>query len=202
MKLVVGLGNVGKRYLHTRHNIGFLVVEELYHQFKSAPGSAANSDIYGLKISAWKTESKLQADIAKIELAGEDIILAKPLTMMNLSGDAVQRLMQKYRLSPADVWVIYDDVDVNFGRLRIRLGATSGQQGIRSITTAIGSGFVHVRMGISLNDRTVEPSEVYVLRPFNDQEQPQLPRLLEAAATIIRTQLHQSSPEGATYDLI
>ena len=202
MKLVVGLGNVGKRYAHTRHNIGFMVVEELYQQFISAPGRAANTEIYGLKISAWKTDVKLQAELAKVEVEGDEILLAKPLTMMNLSGDAVQRLMQMFRLSPADVWIIYDDVDVNFGRLRIRLGATSGQQGIRSVTAAIGSGFVHARMGISLNDRNVEPSEVYVLRPFNDQELPQLPTIIKAAAGIIHSQLQLTSPEGATYDLL
>ena len=202
MKLVVGLGNVGKRYAHTRHNIGFMVVDELLRTFKCAPANAHNSEIYGLKISDWKKDPKLQAEVAKVELATDEIILAKPGTMMNLSGDAVQRLMQKYRLKPADVWVIYDDVDVNFGRLRLRLGATSGQQGIRSITAAIGSSFVHIRMGISLNDRAIEPSEVYVLKPFDESEQSQLPHVITAAAQVLSQQLVSGAAEDATFNLL
>jgi PTH1 family peptidyl-tRNA hydrolase len=202
MKLIVGLGNIGKRYAHTRHNIGFMVVDALLHQFKSDTGNADNARIYGLKVSDWKSEAKLQAEIAKVELATNTFILAKPTTMMNLSGDAVQRLMQKYRLKPADVWVIYDDVDVDFGRLRLRLGATSGQQGIRSITAAIGSGFVHARMGISLNNRTIEPSEVYVLRPFNDAEQAKLPQVISAAARTLQTQLSLETPAESTFNLL
>ena len=202
MKLVVGLGNVGKRYAHTRHNIGFMVVDTLLRSYKSAPGSSDNAKIYGLKVSDWKIESKLQAEVAKVELPDQEIILAKPQTMMNLSGDAVQRLMQKYRLKPADVWVIYDDVDVNFGRLRLRQGASSGQQGIRSITAAIGQDFVHARMGISLNDRAVEPSEVYVLKPFNEAEQANLPRVIAAAAGTLQDLLTRDTPEESTFDLL
>jgi aminoacyl-tRNA hydrolase len=179
-----------------------MVVEELLRQFKSAPDAADNAKIYGLKVSDWKAEPKLQADVAKVELEGDELILAKPTTMMNLSGDAVQRLMQKYRLNPANVWVIYDDVDVPFGRLRVRHGATSGQQGIRSITAAIGSDFTHARMGISLNDRATEPSEVYVLRPFNDTEAPQLPALITCAARTLATQILADSPEDSTYNLL
>jgi peptidyl-tRNA hydrolase, PTH1 family len=202
MKLIVGLGNVGKRYLHTRHNIGFMVVEELLRLFQSGPDTSLNTQIYGLKVSDWKAESKLQAEVAKVELEDEVLILAKPQTMMNLSGDSVQRLMQKYRLKPADVWVIYDDVDVNFGRLRIRRGSSSGQQGIRSITDAIGSGFVQARMGISLNDRAVESSEIYVLRPFAPHEAEQLPRVIRSAAQVLARQVVSDSPTETTFDLL
>lgn len=201
MKLVVGLGNVGKRYAHTRHNIGFMVVEELARQLKNSAESV-DAQIYGHKFTDWQTEPKLKSDVFTTDLGGQLTILAKPSTMMNLSGDAVQRLMQKYRLKPADVWVIYDDVDVSFGRLRMRLGASSGQQGIRSITSAIGSQFVHLRMGISLNDRAIEPSEVYVLKPFNDSEAAQLPQVISAAAQAVRQQLEAAAPADSTFDLI
>jgi PTH1 family peptidyl-tRNA hydrolase len=201
MKLVVGLGNVGKRYVHTRHNIGFMVVDELARQY-AATASDASAQIYGLRRTSWKLEPKLQAEVCKIELEDDEIILAKPQTMMNLSGDAVQRLMQKYRLKPADVWVIYDDVDVDFGKLRLRLGATSGQQGIRSITATIGSQFVHLRMGISLNDRLTEPSEVYVLKPFNDAEAARLTQVISRAAHTIREQLTLPAPADSTFDLV
>ena len=202
MILLVGLGNVGKRYAQTRHNIGFMVVNQLASQLKSTGHDSADAQIYGRKFTDWKIESKLQSEVAKAELENNEIILAKPQTMMNASGDAVQRLMQKYRLAPADVWVIYDDVDVNFGRMRIRHGATSGQQGIRSITNAIGSQFVHVRMGISLNDRTIEPSEVYVLKPFNSMEQEKLTDLLDHAAASLCVQIELPSSEDITIDLM
>jgi PTH1 family peptidyl-tRNA hydrolase len=201
VKLVVGLGNVGKRYAHTRHNIGFMVADELLRQFQSAPVSA-EAQTYGHKISGWKLDSKCQAEVAKVELDDDEIILAKPQTMMNLSGDAVQRLMQKYRLKPADVWVIYDDVDVPFGRLRVRRGSTSGQQGIRSINAAIGSDFFHARMGISLNDRAIESSEVYVLKPFNESEQAQLSKVVSSAATVIRDEMLSEVPEESTFSLL
>jgi PTH1 family peptidyl-tRNA hydrolase len=202
MKLIVGLGNIGKRFIHTRHNIGFMVVTQLADQLSSNAHDTTNAQIFGRKYTDWKVEPKLQAAVAKIELENHEIILAKPQTMMNASGDAVQRLMQKYRLAPADVWVIYDDVDVNFGRMRIRHGATSGQQGIRSITSAIGSQFVHVRMGISLNDRAVEPSEIYVLKPFNQDEQAKLAQVLSQAAINLRAQIEAPSTTDTTFDLI
>jgi peptidyl-tRNA hydrolase, PTH1 family len=202
VKLLVGLGNVGKRYLHTRHNIGFMVVEELLRVFQSAPGTSANAQIYGLRVTDWQKDIKCQAETAKVELEDDVLILAKPSTMMNLSGDAVQRLMQKYRLKPADVWVIYDDVDVNFGRLRIRRGSSSGQQGIRSITEAIGSGFVQARMGISLNDRSVESSEVYVLRQFAPHEAERLPKLVRSAALVLARQIVSEEPAETTFDLL
>ena len=201
-KLVIGLGNVGKHYAHTRHNIGFMVVESLARHLKRASyADPATTATYGRQFTDWQSEPKLKSEIFTTDIGGHRLILAKPNTMMNASGDAVQRLMQKYRMKPADVWVIYDDVDVNFGRLRLRRGATSGQMGIRSITAAIGSDFVHARMGISLNDRTVEPSEVYVLKPFNAQEQPRVPKLASVAATILQQQLQQDTLEESTFTL-
>ncbi|MBW4061919.1 aminoacyl-tRNA hydrolase [Candidatus Saccharibacteria bacterium] len=190
-KLIVGLGNVGKRYANTRHNIGFMVIDELAEQLRTSIAAAEAYSNQGLKISKWTSDDKSKAEIIKAELAEVELILAKPQTMMNLSGDAVQRLMQKYRVKLDDVWVIYDDVDVDFGKLRIRHGATSGQQGIRSITAAIGNQFVHVRMGISLNDRAVEPSEVYVLKPFSTDEQAALPTVIRRAADVLVAKLRE-----------
>jgi peptidyl-tRNA hydrolase, PTH1 family len=202
MKLIVGLGNVGKRYTHTRHNIGFMIIDQLLENFQASPDTSANAQIYGLKVTDWQKDTKCQAETAKVELEDEVLILAKPLTMMNLSGDAVQRLMQKYRLKPADVWVIHDDLDVNFGRLRIRRGSSSGQQGIRSIMEAIGSGFVQARMGISLNDRAIESSEAYVLRPFAPHEAEQLPRVIRSAAQVLARQIVSQTPAETTFDLL
>ncbi|HEY2004666.1 MAG TPA: aminoacyl-tRNA hydrolase, partial [Candidatus Saccharimonadia bacterium] len=152
MKLIVGLGNPGPQYAGTRHNIGFMITD----QFATALSAA------------WKSESKLKSETAIAELAEEKVILAKPQTFMNLSGEAVQRIMQFYKISPANVWVVFDDVDVPFGRLRLRIGgSSSGHQGIKSVIQHIGPDFIRARVGISLNDRTKESSEEYVLKPFN-----------------------------------
>lgn len=203
MKLVVGLGNIGKRYAHTRHNIGFMMVDELLHQFKTAPDSHLNSQIYGLKVSDWKVEPKLQAEVASVELENDTFILAKPQTMMNLSGDAVGRLMQKYRLHPSDVWIIFDDLDTPFGRLRLRQGGSGGgHQGLRSLIETIGADFVRVKVGISLNDRAVEPSESYVLKPFNADEQAALPKIVEQTARELSRQLTLDAPTGTTFNFL
>ena len=206
MKLVVGLGNVGKRYAYTRHNIGFMVVEELARQLQARTINEYNSGRIGhiavpSSTAIWKIDPKLKAEVTKFELASGEIILAKPQTMMNGSGEAVQKLMQKYRVALSDLWVIYDDVDIDFGKLRLRLGATSGQQGIRSITAAIGSQFVHARMGISLNDRNVEPSEVYVLKPFNEAEQSSLAHVIKQSAETLLEDVVSNETRERTIDL-
>jgi peptidyl-tRNA hydrolase, PTH1 family len=188
MKLIVGLGNIGSQYANTRHNIGFMVADQL----------AANQE------AKWKPAPKFNAEIATIELGDTKIILAKPQTMMNLSGESIQRIMQFYKIAPADVWVLFDDVDVPFGRLRLRANGTSGggHQGVNSTIQHVGTGFARVRIGISLNDRTVEPSEVYVLRPFNPREQKALPALVTKAARVILDQLTADHPEDTTFDLL
>jgi PTH1 family peptidyl-tRNA hydrolase len=205
MKLVVGLGNVGKRYAHTRHNIGFMVVDELARILRSvAQADPTTASVYGRQFTDWQTEPKLKSEVFATDLGGQSLILAKPGTMMNGSGDAVMRLMQKYRLKPADVWIVFDDVDVPFGRLRLRTegNSGSGHQGVNSTISRIGNGFVRVKVGISLNDRAVEPSEVYVLKPFTEAEQAKLPQLIPAAATVIQAQLLRPTPEESTFDLL
>lgn len=186
MKLIVGLGNVGAQYAKTRHNIGFMVIDAL------AVRTGAT----------WKSESKFKAEVAETTIGSERVLLAKPHTMMNLSGETVQKISQFYKLTPTDIWVLYDDVDVPFGRLRLRQGGSSGQQGVRSIMQHIGDDFIRVRLGISLNDRTVEPSEVYVLKPFKPEEAKELPYVLTRAIDIIADQAAQAEPTEVTVDLL
>jgi peptidyl-tRNA hydrolase, PTH1 family len=188
MKLIVGLGNIGPQYAQTRHNIGFMIADELAKRLHAD----------------WRTESKFQAAIAENQSdAGEKYLLTKPHTMMNLSGEAVQKLMQFYKIAPADVWVVCDDLDTPFGKLCIRSGGSSGgHQGLASLIEHIGTGFTRVRVGISMNDRTREPSEIYVLRPFNSDEQTQLSTLINAAATILEHQLTLDAPDESTFNLL
>ena len=187
MKLIVGLGNPGSQYAKTRHNIGFMVVDEL---------GAAHQAI-------WKLDKKMQAEMAEISLEGEKIILAKPQTFMNLSGESIQRIMQFYKLDASNVWVVFDDVDVPFGKLKIRQeGSAGGHQGVKSTISHIGQSFIRVRIGISLNDRAVEPSEVYVLKPFNGVEQADLPELISAASQYIIEHILAGEPVEESISLL
>lgn len=182
MKLVVGLGNPGSQYAKTRHNIGFMVVEQL----------AAN-----LTASAWKLDKKMNAELAEVTLEDEKIILAKPQTYMNRSGESIQKIMQFYKIDTNSVFIIFDDLDTPFGKLKIRpAGSSGGHQGINSTIAHIGQSFVRVRIGISLNDRAVEPSEVYVLKPFNAVEQAKLPLLIAASAEAVYGLLTGDSSEN------
>ena len=174
MKLVVGLGNPGAQYAKTRHNIGFMIVDEVARS----------------QSASWKLDKKMQAELAETTVDGEKIIFAKPQTFMNHSGESVQKIMQFYKISPSDVWVVFDDIDVPFGKLKLRQeGSAGGHQGVVSTISHIGTNFVRIRVGISLNDRAVEPSEVYVLKPFKPEEQKELPFITAATANFINERL-------------
>jgi PTH1 family peptidyl-tRNA hydrolase len=152
MKLVVGLGNVGPQYAHTRHNIGFLVVDEIARQLGGT----------------WKPDPKISSEVLETSFDNDKIVLAKPQTMMNLSGKAVQQLLAKYRSDgarPSTMWVIHDDIDLDVGDIRSKFdGGSGGQKGVESIIETVGPKFRRVRIGIGRNDRASEPSEVYVLK--------------------------------------
>lgn len=168
MKIIVGLGNVGDRYAHTRHNIGFLIADELARILQATP---------------WKADKKLKCDIAEAEIAGEKLLLVKPHTMMNLSGECVGAITRFFKCSPEDVWVAYDDIDLPFGDVRFRQGGSSGgHNGLKSIIQHIGAGFHRIRFGIDPNDRASEPSEIYVLRPFTGDQQARLPDIIRQSA--------------------
>ena len=133
MRLIVGLGNPGRKYEKTRHNIGFMVVDRL-------------ADIIGLTAE----EKKFNAFIGHGRINEEKVILVKPQTYMNLSGDAVQALLGWYKLDASRLLVIYDDLDLPCGRIRLRPGGgTGGHRGMESIIVSIGDdSFPRVRVGI------------------------------------------------------
>lgn len=133
MKLIVGLGNPGHEYESTRHNIGFMVVEKLSRELV---GEAAT----------WEGDSKKNVMTAKVG----DVLLVKPMTFMNKSGFAVKALMDFYKLTPSDVWVIHDDIDLQLGKIKIReKGSSAGHNGVASIIEQLGTDeFVRFRLGI------------------------------------------------------
>jgi PTH1 family peptidyl-tRNA hydrolase len=164
LRLVVGLGNPGAKFEGTRHNIGFMVVERF----------AKRHDV-ALK------GSKHRADIGRGSAqGGVPIIIAEPLTFMNESGIAVRRLLDYYKISPERLIVVGDDLDLPFGRLRIRTdGSSGGNGGLKSIIREIGDDrFTRLRVGI---DRPSIPAKAYVLQPFSREQELVLPGLIDVA---------------------
>jgi peptidyl-tRNA hydrolase, PTH1 family len=133
MKLVVGLGNPGSQYRETRHNVGFLVIDELARRWR---------------VDQWREQ--FQALAAKTAVEGEAVVLAKPMTFMNLSGQAVAGVAGFYKIEPADVFVISDDVALPLARLRARRdGSDGGHNGLKSVIESLGTfGFPRLRVGV------------------------------------------------------
>ena len=138
MKLIVGLGNPGKEYEMTRHNSGFCVLDAI--------AKDCNVDI---------AQKKVKELIANTNIGGEKVILMKPQTYMNLSGEAVQEAMNFYKLTPKDILVIYDDLDLPVGKIRLRAqGSAGGQNGMKNIIRHIGTQeFDRIRVGIGKDAR-------------------------------------------------
>ena len=169
MKLIVGLGNPGKQYELTRHNVGFMVIDELIKKL-------------GVEL---KSERKLKAEVA-ITLRTETLIIAKPETYMNLSGSSVAKIAQFYKISPQDIWVISDDLDLEFGTIRLRQGGSSGgHNGLKDIIEKIGDSFVRYRVGIKNEQTGNIPAEDFVLQKFNQTEQIQLQQIISKTLDLI-----------------
>jgi PTH1 family peptidyl-tRNA hydrolase len=165
--LVVGLGNPGPQYAKTRHNVGFMV-----------------ADLLAARIgAAFKVHKKSGAEIATGRLGHKPVVLAKPRTYMNESGRQVGPLAKFYSVSPADVIVIHDELDIDFGQIRLKLGGgEGGHNGLRSVANALGSkDFQRVRIGIGRPPGRKDPA-AYVLESFSVAERPEVPTLCEMAA--------------------
>ncbi|MGD9208188.1 MAG: aminoacyl-tRNA hydrolase [Syntrophobacterales bacterium] len=173
MYLVVGLGNPGKTYQHTRHNVGFMVVDRL-------------AGTHSIKV----TRERFSSFWAPGEIAGRKVLLAKPQTFMNRSGQAVAALMAYYKLAVQDLLVIHDDLDVDFGSIKIvRSGGSGGHRGIRSIHEILKENqYVRVKVGIG-RPRFNEAVEDYVLSPWYEDQREQVVEMVdytaEAATAII-----------------
>ncbi|MSQ13903.1 MAG: aminoacyl-tRNA hydrolase [Dehalococcoidia bacterium] len=170
MKLVVGLGNPGKEYANSRHNTGALCVQLLAKQM-------------GVPL---ERKSRL-ATLAEGDLAGQRTALAVPRTFMNTSGGAVSGLLQRYGIKPQDLILVYDDLDLPLGTIRVRpSGSSAGHNGVKSVIAALGTEqFPRVRIGI---DRPVQGGAdqiAYVLSAFTRAEQAQLNKALERAAEAV-----------------
>lgn len=160
MRIIVGLGNPGEEYAQTRHNVGFAAVDSLHEK-----GS----------FSKWSEKKSFKALVSEGEFGGEKMLLVKPLTFMNLSGEAVAAILSFYKQTPDSLLVIYDDIDLPLGTLRLRKEGSSGtHNGMRSLVQHVGSNFPRLRIGI--DGRTPEQKENqnladYVLGRFGKSEQ-------------------------------
>lgn len=168
--LIVGLGNPGAEYRHNRHNVGFMVVNAL----------AESAEIPIRRVS-------FRALVGKGTLAGESVILAKPQTFMNNSGEAVAPLMRFYKIPVEHLLVIHDDLDLPFGTLRLRpSGGTGGQKGMESIVAKLGTReFARLRVGIGRPPGRMDPSD-YVLHDFDPPQEEMLPEILHTAKQAVR----------------
>jgi peptidyl-tRNA hydrolase, PTH1 family len=165
--LVVGLGNPGPQYATTRHNLGFLVADVL-------------SDRIG---SGFKVHKKSGAEVATGRLGGKSVVLAKPRTYMNESGRQVGPLANFYSIAPADVIVLHDELDIDFGRIRLKFGGgVAGHNGLRSVSSALGTqDFQRVRIGIGRPPGR-KSGATFVLENFAAVERPEVGTILEQAA--------------------
>ncbi len=165
MLLIVGLGNPGAEYRRHRHNVGFMAVDAIHDRHGFAP---------------WRR--RFQGEVSEGTLAGEKTLLLKPLTYMNESGRSVQAAAQFYKLAPADIVVIHDEVDLPPGKTRMKTGGgTAGHNGLRSIGPAIGEGFRRLRIGVG-HPGVKEAVPHYVLHDFSREDQAWVEPLLEAIA--------------------
>jgi len=179
MILIVGLGNPGKKYQNTRHNLGFMVADKLILKLKTQ-----NSKLH-LKSKSYP--------FAEVYDFGE-LIIAKPLTFMNASGMAVAKLVSSFKLQASNIWVAHDDVDLPLGKIKIRIGGgAAGHRGVESIIGELGAeDFVRFRLGIGHPGRGADAKvERYVLREFDVNEKTEVKQLIKKAVEAIMVALEK-----------
>lgn len=177
MKLITALGNPGEKYAKTRHNMGFMVADKL-------------ADMYNF---TFKLESKFNAEIAKTNIDGESVIVCKPQTYMNLSGQSVRPLLNYYKLSTDDLFLIYDDINLDLGKVRFRAkGSDGGHNGVKSVILETGSDkFDRLKVGIGPQPKFMK-SESFVLATFGKENEELLQSSVEFASKAVVCYLKES----------
>jgi PTH1 family peptidyl-tRNA hydrolase len=171
--LVVGLGNPGREYEHTRHNIGFMVIDELARRWK---------------VAGWR--DKFGGEVAQ----GDGNVVLKPQEYMNVSGQAVQRAQAFYKIEPEDTIIVHDEIDLPFGKLRVKVGGGhGGHNGLRSIIQMTHDGFTRIRCGVGKPNGGKERVTGHVLGGFSKQEQEELPFLIGGAADAVELVMKQGA---------
>ena len=160
MKLFVGLGNPGKKYELTRHNLGFMVLDNFINQIST---------------SEWK--NNLNSFLIKIKVNQYDVICIKPLTFMNVSGEAVCKVKNFYKLDNKKIFIIHDDIDLELGKIKLKVGGSDGgHNGLKSISKIIGNDFFRIRVGVGRPEK-IDVSN-YVLSNFLPDEVPRIEKII------------------------
>lgn len=183
MKLIVGLGNPGLEYEKTRHNAGFMAVEKLAEAFH---------------FPEFKKLDKFKALVSEGEIAGEKILLVKPLTFMNLSGHSVQALCSYYKLELKDLLILYDDVEIPLGKVRLKpTGSAAGQKGMASIIQELGSMDIpRVRIGIKAEKPFPGQLSDFVLGRFTVNEQIQIEEVIDHMPSVVELIIKEGIEAG------
>ena len=170
MKLVIGLGNPEDKYLRTRHNVGWRML-----------------DIYADKKGAeWQNKSKFKALVAETTVEGEKVLLAKPTTYYNLSGEAGRAIADFYKISPEDILVVHDELALPFGTIRTRLGGSdAGNNGVKSISQHLGENTARVRIGVYNDLRDRIDDRDFVLNNFTRDEAGKMPEISKKVNSVI-----------------
>lgn len=175
--LLVGLGNPGKQYAGTRHNIGFECLDEF----------VAKTD----EMADWINKKDLKCEVSTGRLGQNRVIAIKPTTFMNLSGEAVAAVCNFYKISADQITVIHDELDVDFGQIRLRTGGSSaGHNGIKSVSQYIGEGYGRIRIGIGPKHPTKMKSEDFVLQKFSDDQAAELGNLKREVLAILNEYIY------------
>lgn len=175
ISLVAGLGNPGRAYAATRHNAGFMVVDALA----------------GAEKLSWQTQDRFEADIARWDISpGHTVWLAKPLTFMNESGRAIQKLAAFHKVAPASITVVYDDLTIDLGQMKVSVkGSAGGHNGIADLLARMGDGFVRYRLGIGPKLPKEMDLKDYVLGRFSEKQQTsfnqQIPRFISGLRLLL-----------------
>lgn len=185
MKLVVGLGNPGGKYAKTRHNAGFVIVDKIVNNERVS----------------FNFNKKFNAEMTFFDRAGERVILLKPQTYMNLSGESVAACMNYFKLANEDLLVINDDLDVPFGEIRLKeSGGSGGHNGLNSIISKIGQDFMRLRVGIGRDE--VRSAETYVLEKFDGEQEKLLGKISERAQEIVYDVIDKQQVDNLTISVL
>ena len=172
MKLIVGLGNPEQRYLNTRHNVGFYLLDE------AARHHGAN----------FQPKEKFKSHVAEYEVNGEKVILAKPMTYYNQSGEAVRSIIDFYKIEPKDILLVHDELALPLGTIRTRFGGSdAGNNGVKSITQHVGADTTRLRIGVYTEQRELMDDADYVLGKFSGDEKKMLSKIEPTVLDLINS---------------
>lgn len=186
--LIIGLGNPGPEYDATRHNIGFACVDAFAKDNNLDP---------------WIDKKDLKCQLASGQLGETRVIAIKPTTFMNLSGEAAQAVAHFYKITPENIVAVYDEIDIPFGQIRLRVGGGSaGHNGVKSLIQHLGEGFGRVRIGVGPKLHDQQDSADFVLAKFSSEQQAQLKNLTKEASAILSEYTYQGELPHDTRNFI